>query len=53
MLIITHYKRLLEYVVPDRIHVLANGRIARSGGIELASELELKGYAEFDDGQAA
>ena len=47
MLVITHYQRLLDYIVPDRVHVLANGRIARSGGPELAHELEEKGYAEF------
>ncbi|WP_299622816.1 Fe-S cluster assembly ATPase SufC [Pelagibius sp.] len=47
MLVITHYQRLLEYIVPDRVHVLADGRIQRSGGKELALELEEKGYAEF------
>ena len=47
MLIITHYERLLKFIVPDRIHVLAQGRIQRSGGKELAQELEQKGYAEF------
>jgi len=47
MLVITHYQRLLTYIVPDRVHVLAHGRIARSGGPELAEELEAKGYAEF------
>jgi Fe-S cluster assembly ATP-binding protein len=47
MLVITHYQRLLDYIVPDRVHVLAHGRIARSGGPELAHELEAKGYAEF------
>tara|TARA_R110002074_G_scaffold165053_1_gene325047 strand:+ start:141 stop:881 length:741 start_codon:yes stop_codon:yes gene_type:complete len=44
-LIITHYKRLLEYIKPDYIHVLANGKIVKSGGIELADELESKGYS--------
>jgi Fe-S cluster assembly ATP-binding protein len=43
-LVITHYQRLLEYIVPDRIHVLAGGRIIRSGGPELAHELEAEGY---------
>src|SRR6186997_2219939 len=43
-LIITHYQRLLDYIVPDRVHVLAGGRIVRSGGPELAHELEAKGY---------
>ncbi len=46
-LIITHYQRLLDYVVPDHVHVLAGGRIARSGGKELARELEDTGYAAF------
>ena len=45
MLVITHYQRLLEYIVPDRVHVLSGGRIVRSGGKELARELEAKGYA--------
>jgi Fe-S cluster assembly ATP-binding protein len=47
MLVITHYQRLLNYIVPDRVHVLAQGRIQRSGGKELALELEKSGYAEF------
>jgi Fe-S cluster assembly ATP-binding protein len=47
MLVITHYQRLLNYIVPDRVHVLAQGRIQRSGGKELAQELEQKGYSEF------
>ncbi len=44
-LVITHYQRLLEYIVPDRVHVLVSGRIIRSGGPELALELEANGYA--------
>jgi Fe-S cluster assembly ATP-binding protein len=44
MLVITHYQRLLDYIVPDRVHVLAKGRIVREGGKELAHELEAKGY---------
>jgi Fe-S cluster assembly ATP-binding protein len=44
MLLITHYQRLLDYIVPDRVHVLAGGRIVKSGGKELARELEEKGY---------
>jgi len=44
MLVITHYQRLLDYIVPDFVHVLAEGRIAHSGGKELALELEAKGY---------
>ncbi len=47
MLLITHYQRLLNYIVPDRVHVLAGGRIQKSGGAELAVELEKTGYAEF------
>lgn len=47
MLVITHYQRLLEYIVPDRVHVMAGGRIQKSGGKELALELEKTGYAEF------
>jgi Fe-S cluster assembly ATP-binding protein len=47
MLVITHYQRLLEHIVPDRVHVLADGRIQKSGGKELALELERSGYAEF------
>ena len=46
-LVITHYQRLLDYIVPDKIHVLAGGRIVKSGGKELALELERTGYAEF------
>jgi Fe-S cluster assembly ATP-binding protein len=44
MIVVTHYQRLLNYIVPDFVHVLANGRIAREGGKELALELEQKGY---------
>jgi Fe-S cluster assembly ATP-binding protein len=46
-LIITHYQRLLDYIEPDRVHVMVGGRIVRSGGPELAHELEAKGYEEF------
>lgn len=49
MLVITHYQRLLNHIVPDRVHVLAYGRIQKSGGKELALELETSGYAEFQD----
>ena len=45
MVVITHYQRLLDHVVPDKVHVLAGGRIVRSGGSELALELESRGYA--------
>ncbi|MDR3372760.1 MAG: Fe-S cluster assembly ATPase SufC [Ancalomicrobiaceae bacterium] len=51
-IIITHYQRLLDYIKPDVVHVLSNGRIVRSGGPELALELEAKGYAEFADAAA-
>lgn len=47
MLVITHYQRLLDYIVPDRVHVLSGGRIIRSGGKELAHELEARGYADL------
>ena len=56
MLLITHYQRLLSYIEPDRVHVLAEGRIVTSGGKELALELEEKGYALLglsDDAPAA
>lgn len=46
-LIITHYQRLLDYIKPDVVHVLAKGKIIKTGGPELALELEKKGYAEF------
>ena len=45
MVLVTHYQRLLNYVVPDFVHVLADGRIVKSGGKDLAHELEQKGYA--------
>src|SRR5438067_7812907 len=48
MILVTHYQRLLIYIVPDFVHVLVNGRIVRSGGPELALELEEKGYVEID-----
>jgi Fe-S cluster assembly ATP-binding protein len=48
VLVITHYQRLLRYLVPDFVHVLANGRIVKSGGKELAEELEQKGYDWID-----
>ena len=52
MVIITHYQRLLDYIVPDKVHVLAHGKIQRTGGKELALELEEKGYTEFDEAVA-
>ena len=53
MLVITHYQRLLDYIVPDRIHVLADGNIVSSGGKELALELEDKGYAALSGEKSA
>jgi Fe-S cluster assembly ATP-binding protein len=47
MLVITHYQRLLDFIKPDVVHVMANGRIVRSGGPELALELEKSGYADY------
>ena len=52
MLVITHYQRLLNYIVPDTVHVLSDGKIVRSGGKELALELEKSGYAEFGEAAA-
>lgn len=52
MLVITHYQRLLDYIVPDRVHVLSGGRIVRSGGKDLALELEEKGYGWVEGVQA-
>ncbi len=51
-LVITHYQRLLNYIVPDKVHVLANGKIQKTGGKELALELEKSGYADYT-GKAA
>ncbi|WP_193370507.1 Fe-S cluster assembly ATPase SufC [Pelagibius marinus] len=53
LLVITHYQRLLDYIVPDHVHVLAHGRIQKSGGKELALELEKSGYAAFTETAAA
>jgi Fe-S cluster assembly ATP-binding protein len=47
VLLITHYQRLLNYIRPDSVHVLVNGRIVRDGGSELALELEKNGYDEY------
>jgi Fe-S cluster assembly ATP-binding protein len=49
MIVITHYQRVLDYIVPDVVHVLSKGRVVKTGGKELALELEAKGYAEFQD----
>jgi Fe-S cluster assembly ATP-binding protein len=51
MLIITHYQRLLDYVVPDHVHVLSNGRIIRSGDKSLALEVEARGYGWLEEGE--
>jgi Fe-S cluster assembly ATP-binding protein len=52
MLVITHYQRLLNHIVPDVVHVFSDGRVVESGGKELALELEAKGYAGFDEAAA-
>ena len=52
-LVITHYQRLLNYIVPDFVHVLVNGQIVKSGGKELALELEERGYDWILEGAAA
>ena len=52
-LVITHYQRLLDYLTPDRVHVLAEGRIVESGGRELAERLEAEGYAFLEEGSEA
>ena len=49
MIVITHYQRLLDHIVPDVVHVLSKGRIVKTGGKELALELEARGYAEYQD----
>ena len=49
MVVITHYQRLLNYIVPDVVHVMAKGKVVKSGGKELALELEATGYAQFSD----
>jgi Fe-S cluster assembly ATP-binding protein len=53
MIVVTHYQRLLDYIEPDYVHVLAKGQIIRSGGKELALELEEKGYGWIVEGEAA
>ena len=53
MVVVTHYQRLLDYIVPDHVHVLAKGRIFQSGGKELAKELEQRGYGWVEDQAAA
>ena len=53
ILLITHYQRLLNYITPDQVHVMVGGRIVRSGGAELAQQLEQHGYAEYLEGVGA
>jgi Fe-S cluster assembly ATP-binding protein len=53
MLVITHYQRLLDYVQPDFVHVLSDGRIVRSGGRELAQQLEKEGYGRHQANRPA
>jgi Fe-S cluster assembly ATP-binding protein len=50
MIVVTHYQRLLEHIVPDFVHVLADGRIVASGGAELALQLEEQGYTWLEQG---
>ncbi|MGH7592187.1 MAG: Fe-S cluster assembly ATPase SufC, partial [Gemmatimonadales bacterium] len=52
-IVITHYQRLLDHIIPDQVHVLAGGRIVKSGGKELALELEAKGYEWLESGAEA
>ncbi|MFE1601681.1 Fe-S cluster assembly ATPase SufC [Methylobacterium sp. ID0610] len=52
-LVITHYQRLLNHIVPDTVHVMSQGRVVRSGGKDLALELEASGYAEYRSAEAA
>jgi Fe-S cluster assembly ATP-binding protein len=53
MIVVTHYQRLLDYIVPDKVHVLADGRFAATGGADLALKLEEQGYAWLEDGGIA
>jgi Fe-S cluster assembly ATP-binding protein len=52
VLVITHYQRLLNYIRPDYVHVLVNGKVVREGGPELALELEQTGYEQFEPAEA-
>ena len=52
-IVITHYQRLLDYIVPDVVHVLSKGRVVKTGGKELALELEATGYAQYQEAVAA
>jgi Fe-S cluster assembly ATP-binding protein len=53
LLVITHYQRLLNYIAPDVVHVMSKGKIVRSGGPDLALELEKSGYADYAASEAA
>jgi Fe-S cluster assembly ATP-binding protein len=53
LILVTHYQRLLNYIIPDRVHVLLDGKIVKSGGKELALELEEKGYSWLEAGSRA
>ena len=53
MVVITHYQRLLNYIVPDFVHVMSRGRVVKSGDKELALELEARGYGEYQEEAAA
>jgi len=53
MIVITHYQRLLNYIVPDVVHVLSKGRVVKTGGKDLAHELDARGYAQYQDEAAA
>ena len=50
MIVVTHYQRLLEYIVPDKVHVLADGKLVATGGADLALKLEEQGYSWLEDG---
>src|SRR2546430_2571264 len=52
-IVITHYQRLLDYIVPDIVHVISSGRIVKTGGKELALELEATGYAQYQEAPVA
>jgi Fe-S cluster assembly ATP-binding protein len=52
-LVITHYKRILDHIQPDRVHVFVDGKIVKSGGPELADELEAHGYEEYEEAVVA
>ncbi|MCP9626634.1 Fe-S cluster assembly ATPase SufC [Rhodopseudomonas palustris] len=52
MVVITHYQRLLDYIVPDHVHVMSRGKVVKSGGKELALELEANGYAQYQEAAA-